>query len=394
MNTRIYKNWDSISTILNNVQIKDESDLINVICSISDESRKNIKPLAKFLQCNTLFFNETLPFMLSLMCRYVEIFENVRIPLFKQGISQSVSFTREQIACLLSFAFFCAFNLRLGRNDLLSINFSNLYLSLEYNESKEKLHSIINYFHTLSKGIPEGKVTYIRKVKEKFPSFTYSMKKLSKVHVRYAGIETCPNSTHVDFANKKIGGGVLDGGCVQEEILFSTCPELILARLFCEEMKDNESIEIHNYYKYSKISGYAFDIKYDSPSFEGPKSMLAIDAIDYRFMSPIKQYSFEHKMRELKKAFVGFEGNKRIATGQWGCGAFMGDKELKAIIQIIAASEANCTLIYNIIDDDIFAHRLELLIKYISDMRVSELYAILLSTNGNIFNEIKKDLPN
>lgn len=31
----------------------------------------------------------------------------------------------------------------------------------------------------------------------------------------------------VDFANKYLGGGVLTRGCVQEEITFTICPELI-----------------------------------------------------------------------------------------------------------------------------------------------------------------------
>jgi hypothetical protein len=40
----------------------------------------------------------------------------------------------------------------------------------------------------------------------------------------------------VDFANKMIGGGVLSGGCVQEEIMFSKRPEAIVSCLLCEIM--------------------------------------------------------------------------------------------------------------------------------------------------------------
>jgi poly(ADP-ribose) glycohydrolase len=38
----------------------------------------------------------------------------------------------------------------------------------------------------------------------------------------------------VDFANKKIGGGVLKNGCVQEEILFAIFPEAIISKLICD----------------------------------------------------------------------------------------------------------------------------------------------------------------
>ena len=46
----------------------------------------------------------------------------------------------------------------------------------------------------------------------------------------------------MDFANKFIGGGVLGRGCVQEEIRFLICPELILSRLFTEVLDDNECL--------------------------------------------------------------------------------------------------------------------------------------------------------
>lgn len=38
----------------------------------------------------------------------------------------------------------------------------------------------------------------------------------------------------VDFANKRVGGGVLGRGSVQEEIRFVICPELIVSRLLTE----------------------------------------------------------------------------------------------------------------------------------------------------------------
>ena len=42
----------------------------------------------------------------------------------------------------------------------------------------------------------------------------------------------------VDFANAFVGGGALSQGCVQEEIRFVICPELIIARLFTERQVD------------------------------------------------------------------------------------------------------------------------------------------------------------
>lgn len=43
----------------------------------------------------------------------------------------------------------------------------------------------------------------------------------------------------IDFANKNIGGGVLNRGAVQEQILFCLFPELIFLLVVCYELKDN-----------------------------------------------------------------------------------------------------------------------------------------------------------
>ena len=52
----------------------------------------------------------------------------------------------------------------------------------------------------------------------------------------------------VDFANMYIGGGVLGRGCVQEEIRFVICPELLLSLLFTEVLTDNEAVVITGKY--------------------------------------------------------------------------------------------------------------------------------------------------
>jgi len=57
----------------------------------------------------------------------------------------------------------------------------------------------------------------------------------------------------------------------------------------------------------------------------------------------IGQYSEAGIFRELNKAYVAFMSEQEtpspVATGNWGCGVFKGDAPLKAIIQLIAASQ-------------------------------------------------------
>lgn len=46
------------------------------------------------------------------------------------------------------------------------------------------------------------------------------------------------------FFPRFIGGGVLGYGCVQEEIRFLICPELLVSQLFSQQMLPTEAIVI------------------------------------------------------------------------------------------------------------------------------------------------------
>ena len=89
---------------------------------------------------------------------------------------------------------------------------------------------------------------------------------------------------------------------------------------------------------------------------------MAIDATHYERSQVMRQFSSGAIERELNKAYVGFLGTldgardgardgeptgavavaplPPIVTGNWGCGAFGGDLQLKAMIQWMAASLA------------------------------------------------------
>ena len=62
--------------------------------------------------------------------------------------------------------------------------------------------------------------------------------------------------------------------------------------------------------------------------------VVAMDAICYS--NPLDQYAAQHIGRELLKCYVSFHippslknNMYGVATGNWGCGAFNGDPELK-----------------------------------------------------------------
>lgn len=122
----------------------------------------------------------------------------------------------------------------------------------------------------------------------------------------------------VDFANAFIGGGVLRRGCVQEEILFLTHPELMASILLCERLGDTECLLVSGHQRYSRYKGYAstFSFAGDYWSKEDraawttvyperpPTTLVAIDAV--RFTDPDVQYSEELIRRELNKVYAGF----------------------------------------------------------------------------------------
>jgi len=77
--------------------------------------------------------------------------------------------------------------------------------------------------------------------------------------------------------------------------------------------------------------------------------------------------------RELNKAFCGFDSNdfqqcKRyttVATGNWGCGAFGGNPYIKAVIQLMAASQAERPIYFFTFDDEELAYYLKLVCYYL-----------------------------
>ncbi|KAJ4749050.1 hypothetical protein LUZ62_083455 [Rhynchospora pubera] len=201
----------------------------------------------------------------------------------------------------------------------------------------------------------------------------------------------------VDFANEYLGGGALSRGCVQEEIRFMINPELIIGMLFMPCMRDNEAIEIIGVERFSQYMGYGSSFRFvgdhvDTKPFDKMgRRKTRIVAIDALCRPRMAQYEIRFLLREANKALCGFlehsnyhwsyqssqehethcssensyldsynsqYGNEKkedmeidedkigISTGNWGCGAFGGDPEIKSMIQWLAAAQANRAFIH------------------------------------------------
>lgn len=80
-------------------------------------------------------------------------------------------------------------------------------------------------------------------------------------------------------------------------------------------------------------------------------TIVAIDALQFRNF--LEQFRPDRLNRELNKAYCGFarpeeksQNLAAVATGNWGCGVFGGDKRLKALLQMLAAAEAGRDVAY------------------------------------------------
>jgi hypothetical protein len=189
-----------------------------------------------------------------------------------------------------------------------------------------------------------------------------------------------------DFANKVLGGGVLGRGCVQEEIRFAVCPELMLSRLLAEALQPHEALIMNGSCQYSSYSGYGTTFAFAGPASipnlspaEVSKQMrhvcvVAMDAVDFARNPSLRlEYQFLPFWisREVIKAYAAFVGAESqleasksgpIATGNWGCGAFGGDLYLKFLIQWCAASAAGRPLVYHTFGNPVLAESIRALV--------------------------------
>ena len=156
------------------------------------------------------------------------------------------------------------------------------------------------------------------------------------------------DSAFVIFSNINIGGLILTSGCAQEEIKFLQNPELLYLKICQCQLTDNKVIVIDNVKKYNSTIGYGFDVQDIEDTNVGyVETFILMNANDYS-SKPWLQYDQENKRKEINKCLTAFSNvkEKNIITGDWGCGAFKGNHELKFLIQLYCAYLCKKNLYY------------------------------------------------
>lgn len=266
------------------------------------------------------FFANTMPAIIRLALRMPELIPTA-IPLLKHGQNKSISLSQQQIACLLANAFLCTFPRRNARDEKSeyknypSINFFPLYQHTD-KAVLEKIKCICSYFTTVCKKVPLGVVTFTRRSLKPslLPNWETDDSTFdSLIHISTTGTieEDGIGMLQVDFANKYVGGGVLGFGCVQEEIRFVICPELLVSKLFTERLGSLECLVIAGCEQFNSYTGYGMSFEWTGPYVDKTPfdacgrrkcNIVAIDAIN--FHSSCYQYEESAMLRELNKVRI------------------------------------------------------------------------------------------
>ncbi|EFJ33511.1 hypothetical protein SELMODRAFT_84118 [Selaginella moellendorffii] len=328
------------------------------------------------------------------------------------GQSGMVLLSQELVASILACGFFCLYpSAERNKLDLPDLNFYKLFMALvdenREESAKHKIICLLHYFQIVCESVPQGMISYERKVlsleqemEDPLSFWSSSSRPLCQILVMEDGtIEGSDTPVlEVDFANRVLGGGVLGAGCLQEEIRCVINPELIAGRLFLPAMQDNEAIEIVGTQCYNRYEGYASSFRFAGKFFDnkardawGRKEthIVAIDALPFPGEA---QFDAALMLRELNKAYCGFlvhqsiqcggssESARGVATGNWGCGVFGGDHEVKSMLQWLAASEAGRPFLLYYTFKDPRTTKLQRIADWILEQKwsVLELWSVLI----------------
>ena len=177
-------------------------------------------------------------------------------------------------------------------------------------------------------------------------------------------------------------------------------------------MEDNESILITGAEQFTAYTGYGGSFKCTGP-YEDTNpvdehnrrrvNILAIDATPFDYSSI--QYQKTAIVRELNKAYSGFSHQlsddkpghmTTVATGNWGCGMFGGNKRLKMLLQWMAASRVGRPVQYHTFREPELVKELTEVAKELIEKKVTvgQLYKILTSGDKslqeNVFETVLK----
>lgn len=335
------------------------------------------------LDCAEDFYTVTIPFFQELCLKTKEFFPQNQVQLLTKD--ETVEISKEGAACLLGLCFFGFFDKQDARPQATgnTVAFNMFTFRVLWKSGLlSPLQSIIHYMNRFAKGSYLDMPVVLKRFVLPSDFKLDTSFKMCKVGVfAKVAIEDTKCELHADFANKYPGGGTLEGGCVQEEILFVIKPECLLSMLLVSRLEDNEAFAIEGAERFSNYAGYGRNWTWKSDYVdEGtPSAIIGVDASVNRF---VHDSQFEEPLfgRDVKKMIAGLFKYKKdltYATGNWGCGAFGGDKHLKALQQIIAASYIQMNLVYCTFSEKRLCDEIQAFVKEFEGFTIAQILGVL-----------------
>ena len=380
---------------------------------------------------NPDFFACMWPNMVAAALSLPRLFPDGRLQALQQQVDSSVSLSREQIASLLVHMFLCS--IRPPKWSKFWANFGIWYNSGSP-PTRTYLLCLFDYFLQLDQSgkppHPLETVEFHRRVLQQPPNWSTSAAKFyDDILITSVNLEPEPGChIEVSFANKDIGFGVSG---TQEEVKMAMSPEACVAMLITPTLLENETLLIRGARQVGSCQGIGRNVSYRGPLEpdqyqDGSRDwkerwIIAMDAMEldaveedsgiqpgtscaHTMIHELKRTVLE---RELNKAFCGFSGIEphvrqcddgrvggalSLATGHWGCGAFGGHKQAKALIQLMAAAQAGKALVYHDVDGEVnertlFLQELEASVSLLIQMNVTvaQLYSVMLKVGETYY---------
>ena len=180
------------------------------------------------------------------------------------------SIHRQVCQSLMANLFLCTFDEEAAlARDMPTRSFLSLLCTAGQAQEHAKLRMFIHYFERCLTLPPDAAVGQLHIIRRRVDldehQWATSEALLLKVEVvppmiGFEHQEFGRDCLHADFANKFLGGGVLSGGCVQEEIRFAICPELVLGSLTCPVMGKREAIQMVGAEQYRHIFSHLLHV--------------------------------------------------------------------------------------------------------------------------------------
>lgn len=416
--------WDLLCAILTNpsTPVTDIGSLIETLEIIAVSLRGNTgtdhgflrRFLETYLETSTKhnrFFTQTWTMLVQIALEMPNLFPETNLPAFTDNGLISCRLSRRQVACLVIHQFLCSLPTQPWSTESF-VDLSPWYTSKNNDLHPHVVHAyltaLFTYFdraastnqqnHLLSFDLNEWPVTFTLRTlssQEQSDALTTLQNPLSKIEITelpqvstdpsYLGL---PDGACVISANKCLGYGRTG---TQEELHVGCSPEAYPSVLFVPPLKDNQVFICQGAEEIVSIKGYGRDARLDQvlkSSLDGEvpdwrrRTMLFMDALELDAFAadssnPGRQIIPDllqgNVSRELMKCYAGFSSAALISdnssnfyssntTGLWGCGTFGGNKEIKSLIQICAASMASVPVLNFVFagsDQLEFARRLE-----------------------------------